>query len=780
VGEGEGTLLDALVAALHRAADYVKHDADAPACVLWTDEKRQWEPLLPRLRERLPALLTHGIYDPEMRTGPAIWMRCMVARSLPDTAQWPDDTVPVLYLPGIGKGDLRAVETAPHELQPLAELQYRGVIWNQPQGQRDWTVFSFLSNASGGLGIEVLKDGPTQEMLLHALPALADVPLARLRAEAPLRAAWLRGLLLPDVPLALLRWLNDPPSARAALDGARWLAFAATCIEQYAFAPDRDGPLTAAASLVKREGAWAGVWGRFAESPATYPGVVDALRRAPRPPQSLFGATTMETDPAANETAETALRNALAALGADDPSGARATVRALNAEHGMRRKWVWATLGQAPLAHALVPLVRLAEATATPLAGGSVAGIVAAYASGGWKADAAALDALAGVSDGPDVGAVKGAVHALYRVWLRDAAEVFQTAVRENPDEYSPPPRVVGPPEAGVCVLFADGLRYDVGKRLVSRLHDRGHEATVTPRLAALPPVTPTAKPAVSPVAGLLGAGTGFGLVAADTGKTLNIEPFRALLVGAGYQILRGEETGDPHGAAWTEAGALDSYGHAQGWKLARRVTEEAGELADRIAALLAAGWREVRVITDHGWLLLPGGLPKAELPVGLTDEKKGRCARLKPGATWESGQSVPWHWDAAVRMAVAPGISCFEAGKEYEHGGLSPQECVTPVVTVRAVSAFAPPTAIHTVTWIGLRCRVTITGETAGCSVDIRTKPGDPASTATGGAKGVGVGGTVSLAILDDDHEGTAAHVVVIDAQGAVRAQTLTTIGGG
>ena len=41
---------------------------------------------------------------------------------------------------------------APAELQPLAELQYRGVLWSQKNG-RDWTVNAFVQSRDGGLGI---------------------------------------------------------------------------------------------------------------------------------------------------------------------------------------------------------------------------------------------------------------------------------------------------------------------------------------------------------------------------------------------------------------------------------------------------------------------------------------------------------------------------------------------------------------------------------------------------------------------------------------------------
>src|SRR4051812_45560438 len=132
---GERSLLDALVAALGAAGVYNKQDQAPPAAVLWPDAERQWEPLLPRLRERLP-IFTLGPYAPDKQAGPAYWLRCVIAGTIPSPALTPG-TVPSLYLPGFSRQDVRAVETCPREIQPLAELQYRGVIWSQRNG-RDW------------------------------------------------------------------------------------------------------------------------------------------------------------------------------------------------------------------------------------------------------------------------------------------------------------------------------------------------------------------------------------------------------------------------------------------------------------------------------------------------------------------------------------------------------------------------------------------------------------------------------------------------------------------
>ena len=46
-----------------------------------------------------------------------------------------------------------------------------------------------------------------------------------------------------------------------------------------------------------------------------------------------------------------------------------------------------------------------------------------------------------------------------------------------------------------------------------------------------------------------------------------------------------------------------------------------------RVESLLAAGWREVRIVTDRGWLLLPGGLPKTDLPKISDDSASGVIA---------------------------------------------------------------------------------------------------------------------------------------------------------
>ena len=767
------TLLDALTAALARAGNYNKNDQCPPAAILWPDKERQWEPLLPALRERLP-LLTLGAYAPTERTGPAYWLRCMIAATLPQDVL-PAGVVPIIYLPGISRADIRAIEECPKPLQPLAELQYRGVLWTHKNG-RDWTVAGFLQSADGGLGIAVSGDAATREALERALLKLAYEPLARLKREAPLKAAFFDELLNPDQARRLLLWLNDPEGYSHGLAPAEWYSFCDLCKRKYGFHPVDDGALTAAERLGAAQGAWATVWARYNENPEGYPNLPALLRRA-RPQLALFDARQPYW-PQDTEAAEGDLRAALLALAAASPAAARRGIAQLEAEHGPRRGWIWARLGHAPLAAALQHLAVLGQVTDKPPGGVTVADIAAAYTQQGWQADAALLDALAAVEAAEDAAAVKAALRSLYRPWLEKAAVTLQTAVLGNPAaNYAPAPAPAA--EAGTCILFSDALRFDAGMKLAGALERRGLSCATGWRLAALPTVTPTAKPAVSPVAGLMTGSSEPGLtpVVEATGASSTVAVLRRLLEGAGYQILTGDALGDPNGMAWTELGAIDQYGHEHGWKVAHHLAGELRSLERRIEALLGHGWQRVIVVTDHGWLLLPGGLPKVELPQHLTVLRKGRCAVLKTNAQTDQ-HTVPWHWDKGVRIAVASGIACYEAGKEYEHGGISPQECIVPVITVsKPIAETTQEVMITGVTWKGLRCTVNMTGAGAGMTADIRTKAGN-AATSLAAPKPIETG-AASLLVPDDDQLGAAAFAVVLAADGSLAAQMPTTVGG-
>ena len=178
------TFLDALVRSLTEAGTYNSLEMVAPAAVLWPDAAREWEPLLPLLRERLP-VLTLGAYAPEDATGPAPWLRCMVAHAIGDGGA--SEHAPIVYLPGVSGKELDNVNQLPKELALLAELRYRCNLWAHRDGT-DWTPLDYLRGKQHGLNVEVLTDAETRKALLRSLPVLSSLTLAQLRADAPWKA----------------------------------------------------------------------------------------------------------------------------------------------------------------------------------------------------------------------------------------------------------------------------------------------------------------------------------------------------------------------------------------------------------------------------------------------------------------------------------------------------------------------------------------------------------------------------------------------------------------
>ncbi len=773
--ENKRTVVEALVLSLERSGKFNPNDVVHPDAVLWTDHDAQWRPIIARLRRLLPQLLTFGQYEPEHRNGPAIWLRSVIDRALPEV-ELPEGVTPIIYLPGVSRQELRAVQECPDSLKPLVELQYRGVCWTQKNG-KDWTVEAFLVSGEGGLGLDIARDATTRRAMLGALAELATTSVGRLKGKH-LDSENFDKLFSDDPAKDLLLWMSDPDAVRSGWNGGRWAAFKSRCKADFNFDPDRDGELVGAELLGKGEGPWATVWERFTESPVLYPGVPELLRRAM--PHELF--VEPSTWPQNNEREEETLRQALLGLEKSTPDKARERVLELEKFHGPRRGWVWAKLGQAVLARAIGHLARLVEVAATRLGGASVAEMAKLYADGAWEADAAALAAAAAVKSTADAQAVSKALNAVYRPWLESAAEHLQGLAEREPlpghDGQTLEELLVEP---GGMSLFADGLRFDVSQRLASRMRDKGWTVTLSTRWAGLPTVTATAKPAVSPVsksiAGL-SLGEDFLPVTAEGEQPLTTDRFRKLLASAGYQYLGADETGDPAGRGWTENGELDKLGHSLQGKLAGRVEEQVELLLERIEVSLKAGWREIRVVTDHGWLWLPGGLPKVDLPKYLTASRWARCAAIKGGSKVQV-PTVGWHWNAHERVAVAPGIACFGAGNEYAHGGLSLQESLVPVIRVTAGKAAASATAaIAEVNWAGLRCRVRVEAAQPGLSVDLRTKVNDAGSSVSR-ARVLDAKGTASVLVPDDELEGSPAVVVVLDASGHVIAKQPTLIGG-
>lgn len=771
------TLLDALVEQLVESSRVNASVQVKPAAVLWPDAVGEWLPVIALLRQRLAGLVSLGEYVPAAAQGPSIWIKCALAGLVPDIE--PGAGPYVVYLPMVSRVNLRAIESCPRALQPLAELQYRGVFWSQSNG-KDWTVNAFLISQNGGLGLNVSQDRATKEALGQAL--VAGVLLDRKLNELTTRhvnAEWLHSLFAPNPTRDVLVWLNEPAAAVARWGPVRWGVFTSRCKADFGFDPATDGVLAAAEKLAKGEGKWSAVAEIYRDSFSSFPNVYGVLAKVQPPQLDLFDdRNRLSGYPQVNESKEASLRYRLAAMGAMTADQARTAVQEAEAEHGLRRGWLWATMGSAPLAKALAPLAELASGTATLPAGGAPDLLAKSYRDEGWKVDAAAVAALGAVQAKADIDAMSAAVRALYLPWTEESAKRLQEAVKSVGGLTAQPPSMDAN-APGTCTIFVDGLRYDAAQRLLARLASMG-TAHIDAYWTSLPSVTASGKAWCSPVASSIGgtkADVEFQPRVTSNSRPLSSHSFRKLLLEQGIQVLDSHELGDPAGCAWTEAGDLDHYGHAHGIRLARDMDVQLQQVSERVVELQQAGWKKLRIVTDHGWLLMPGGLPKSELPKHQTETRWGRCAVLKDTAHG-SALTFGWSWCAEVQVAYAPGASSFVAGSEYAHGGLSLQECLVPVVTldIATPGQTAATATILSITWKGLRCTVVVDSLASGLTVGIRKK----AAVATNpvAAPKPLQNGKASLAVADDELLGTVVFVVVLAADGEIVQKATTTVG--
>lgn len=768
-------LIDLLAQEVRASAAYNSNVQAAPNVILWTDKLRQWESALPMLQAALPELIVLGNYAPERKTGPAIWIKCVVEGVLPDV-ELPAGRTPIVYLPGFERRDLRAIAACPDSLKPLAELQYRGCWWIYSNAGRDWTVNAFLVSSNGGAGLDVAKDEKTQQVMLRVLPEILESERDDL-SNRRLEAADFNKLVSSDPVRDLLSWMNDSQACRERWDSSRWQALVGICETEYHFNPELDGELTAAELLCQRQGVWEGVWQRFLESCSHYPQLPQLLLKV----QADLAASGASY-PSINANEEQQLERDLNGLLQLDPAKARLSIGQLESRHAERRNWVWHTLAMAPLAGVLEHLAEIAQATSSTFSGTDPEEMASQYRESYWRADDHALRALAYPLSPGQQTLVHGLLDLIYTPWLDGVTRNFQNLVRskgypgidqvnEATAEYA---------VAGEAVFFVDGLRFDTAQRLAAKLQGLG-EIQLDSNWAALPSVTATAKAAVTPVHDRL---TGrltdrdFEPSLADDDKDFSSHYLRKFLNEKGWQYLEEGESGDPASNAWLQSGDIDKEGHVKGLKLAARIDTLLGEVVERAEELIAAGWRKIRIVTDHGWILTPRPMAKVDLPKHLTETRWGRCAVIKDSV--DSGyQQVGWYWNSAVSIAMAPGVCSFKAGQNYDHGGLSLQECMTPVIQIRntkAVTAVSAVTAaLSDIRWLGLTCKIQAETTAEGVLAVLRTHPADPDSEIT--KRKPLKDGKCSL-LVDDQFEGSSAVLVLLDDQGNVLAKKPTLVG--
>ncbi len=742
----------------------------SPRVILWPDPEKQWGSIIEKLQESLPPLMVFGEYDPTKKMGPAIWLKCMVDRELPEV-DWPESDIPIIYLPGISRRDLKNVGGADLELQPILEYQYTGTIWLHENG-KEWTVVGFIQNEEG-MGINVAQDNLTKDTLISSLPNYFNEPELFYRKEY-VDADFLLNNQYPNVGVDILKWMEEGDKFLTTLPSDKKQSFIMICKKSFGFTPDIKNIKNIARELGSRRGSWAQIWEYFSHAPTRYPKVQEYLRLA-APDDLGTGMFEMPRDswPQEVEKAEDDLREELKKLSDIALNDVLNKLENLKEAHTWREDSVWQELGLSPLLNSLHHLTKMAKICQNPYPGQDLGSLVEYYTTEGYKADKYMCKALTAVNTNADLEVLTQAIQYIYKPWLEKLTEKFQ-------DKFNNENKPFKPASDDEAILFVDALRYDIAVELVDQLNQSGFDLSLDSEITAIPTVTPTAKAFNSPLSGSIDKNSSINKFQPTVnGKDLTTQVFRSAIEDTGYQYVKSPKKVEKGGGYWLEIGDLDKKGHNEQANMVNDIDECLKEVIDTIKGLQEAGVNKVTIVTDHGWLLLPGGLPKAKITKELTETRWGRCAHIKEGASVDFPH-YPWTWNEGTFLAYAPGISFFKANEEYAHGGISLQECVVPRIGVTFSKTSKLAGKIKSVSWNQLICHIEVEEASDNYKVDIRNKA-DNASTSVVLSKPERrqVQDNKARVMVDDSVQGQAAHVVLLNHDGIILDSELTTVGG-
>ena len=768
------SIYDKVIYTLKQAENHNSNVMVKPEVILWPDPENQWADVISVLQENIPHLLMYGSYEPLKKQGPAIWLKCMIAKVLPE-ATWEVDAIPIIYLPGVAKSDLRNVENAIFNFQPLLEYQYTGTLFIQENG-REWSILAFVENPINGLGIKVAKDNATKDALKKTLPSIFQ-DREVLANKTFIDADYLNNQLFPDIIPTILKWMCKGDEFFKNIDAGKIEVFTNLCKSQYEFEPDHKNIKAIAEKLGSQKNAWKYVWQLYATAPHKYPEIEGLLRLA-KPADLGIGVFALpdESWPQINEQKEEMLAQTLTKAAKQDALKALDTLKELEAIHSVRRNWVWFELGKSPMADALYYLVQMASKAQESYSSSSIEALKVYYTTNGFWVDQFMRKALAAVKSQKDKTIIKSIIHIFYQPWLENITDKFQKLVQEDASIFTSQNAVA---ETETFVLFVDAFRYELAEEFCKRLAKSKLKVSLEAGWSAIPSLTPTAKSHVSPIA------TAISIQSSITefrpqlqnGKDLQTAAFRDALKAADFKLVTNANDIQGEGKYWQEIGDIDTKGHEEQADMIRRIEELFDQVQETLDVAFERGIKRIKIVTDHGWLLLPGGLPKTQLNAGLAETRWGRCALIKEGATTDL-LHLPWRWNPSIYIAYAPGITFFKANEEYAHGGISIHECLVPTLIIENPNVLNIEVEVKAVKWVNLKCTIQTSDVPDSYSVDIRTKYND-AKTSIVLSKSKTLKGNTATLMVDDEAESQAATVVLLDENERILDKKPTTVGG-
>jgi len=767
-------LKEKILEALKKANSHNSSIMVKPEVILWPDPERQWTEIMPVLQAELPHLLIYGQYDPSNKQGPAIWLKCMVAKTLPE-ANWDDNATPVIYMPGISKSVLRNVEEAGLEFQPILEYQYTGTMFTQENG-REWSILAFVENPIQGLGLNVLQDNATKYAFKKALPSIFEDGEV-LYGKTIIDADYLNNQLFPDIITNILKWICKGDTFLESMDQGKRELFVNLCQSQYDFEPDHHNIKAIAEKLGSQRNSWKYVWQLYANAPKKFPEIEDLLRLA-KPDDLGAGMFALpdESWPQVNEAKEEELRKALIKVIKLQPKEALSSFEAFEQIHQVRRNWVWCELGRAPLANALPYLYQMSAKSTEPFPSASIEELKDYYVSDGFIADQAMRKALAAVKTGKDKSLIKSLIKSIYEPWLALITQKFQTLVEKDAVIFT---NQVANFESESFVLFVDAFRFELAEEFRQRLLKFKYKISIETNWSAIPTLTPTAKPNVSPISTDVSITSDIKEFRPQlrSGKDLQTATFRESLIKHNFKLVTTGDDINPEIRSWQEIGNIDKKGHEEQSEMVKHIDDLFEQVQEVVDVAFEKGVKKIKVVTDHGWLLLPGGLPKTQLYEGLTETRWGRCALIKEGAKTDL-LHLPWRWNPSIFIAYAPGISFFKVNEEYAHGGISLHECLVPTLFIENPNDLKITVRIQEIKWVNLKCAIVTKGANESFTIDIRTKYNDE-STSIVESRNKTIREKKGSLMVSDDSDSQSATIVLLDESGRIIDKKPTTVGG-
>ena len=769
------SLLNHIISSVDKAKQFNSSQTLAPNVILWPDPDNQWLPIIDTLRSEIPGFLTFGQFKPEEKKGPAIWIKCMVNKALSE-ADWEDDDIPVVYLPGIAKADFKDIEEASNLLQPLMEYQFTGNLWLQENG-KEWTILAFMQNEDQGLGLDIARDSATKDALIKTLPKYFQEEKSYFKGQ--IDADFLNQKLVPQVIPNLLKWMENGDKALSHLSKEERAAFEDIIKGQYELKLDHSLVLDYALKLGLQKDAWPNVWQYFANAPHKFPKVIEYLDKA-TPSDLGTGMFKLPEDswPSVNTSMEKELEDALKKIANKTPQEAQKLLVELCGKHQKRLEWIWAEMGQAPFAMSLPYLMQLADLCSKPYDNSSIDSLTKYYKEEGHHIDRVLRNISLKGSSKEHKKMLAIMTDMFYLPWIQKLTLKFQDLAKENTESIIDldTRKVI---EASSFILFVDAFRYDLAIDFCNKLSNK-FDIEIEQTWSALPSLTATSKPSVSPIASSLSLESDIKEFQPNfqSGKGCTPHYFKKELKEKGVEFISStSKIDDPQGKYWMEIGDIDKKGHQEQAEMFKRIPNLLSELKDTIHKIVEKGISKITIVTDHGWLLIPGGLPSEKLHKDLAETRWGRCAQMKVGAVTNYLQ-LPWTWNKNEHIAYAPGVSFFKKNEEYAHGGISLHECMTPLITITSNNIASTAKAlIEEYKWVGMRLHITTVGtDNKGFNIDIRLKREDGNSSLIFG-KSKQDGETWKI-MVDGDNEGQAGYIVLMDAQGIIVDSKLIEIG--